>query len=122
MHLNHLNLVVADIAQMTEFFERFLSFRCLDRRGEALAVLEGADGFLLVLMRPPISETAAYPVNFHVGFYVDSEEAVRAKHAELRDAGLEPDDVQRLQRAAAPTFTFYCRAPSGLLVEVSSRA
>jgi catechol 2,3-dioxygenase-like lactoylglutathione lyase family enzyme len=132
LNLNHLNLVVADVAQMTGFFERFFAFRCLDRRGDALAVLQGqgqgdgVEGFLLVLMRPAAGESAgsdapAYPASFHIGFYVDGEPAVRAKHAELRDAGLDVNDVKELHRAGATTVTFYCHAPGGLLVEVSSR-
>jgi catechol 2,3-dioxygenase-like lactoylglutathione lyase family enzyme len=116
--LNHANLPVADVAGLRAFFVRHFAFAEVATRGrDALAVLRGADGFVLNLMRG--APDAAYPRNFHVGFFVDTPEAVRAKHAELRAAGLTPGDVEALARGGFASVTFYCEAPGGVLVEVS---
>jgi catechol 2,3-dioxygenase-like lactoylglutathione lyase family enzyme len=117
--LNHANLPVADVAGLRAFFVRHFAFAEVATRGrDALAVLRGADGFVLNLMRAA-APSAGYPRNFHVGFFVDTPEAVRAKHAELRAAGLAPSDVEALARGGFASVTFYCEAPGGVLVEVS---
>jgi len=120
--LNHANLPVADVAGLRAFFVRHFAFAEVATRGrDALAVLRGADGFVLNLMRAaaPNGGAVGYPRNFHVGFFVDTPEAVRAKHAELRAAGLAPGDVEALARGGFASVTFYCEAPGGVLVEVS---
>ncbi len=123
MHLNHLNLVTPDVAALAAFFRRFFGFELAAMRGaDAFALLRGADGFTLSLMKPGKAEQAAYPENFHVGFFVETPESVRAKHAELSEAGLAPGEVQELGRAGSVMTTFYCKAPGGLLVEVASTA
>ena len=117
--LNHANLPVADVAGLRAFFVRHFAFAEVATRGrDALAVLRGADGFVLNLMRAA-APGGGYPRNFHVGFFVDTPEAVRAKHAELRAAGLTPGDVEALARGGFASVTFYCEAPGGVLVEVS---
>ena len=118
MRLNHANLPVAEVAALRDFFVRHFEFHEVATRGrDALTVLRGPDGFLLNLMRG--AETT-YPRNFHVGFYVDSPAAVRAKHAELQAAGSGPGAVEALTRGGFASVTFYCVAPGGVLVEVSS--
>ena len=116
LRLNHANLPVADVAPLRDFFVRHFAFTEVAARG-GLAVLRGGDGFVLNLMRA--AGGAEYPRNFHVGFFVDTPEAVRAKHAELRAAGLAPGDVEALARGGFASVTFYCEAPGGVLVEVS---
>ena len=122
MQLNHLNLVTPDVPALCDFFTRFFGFGLLDMRGRgAFAVLRGADGFALNLMRNGRDgATAAYPDGFHVGFLVDRPDEVLAKHRELDEAGFQPGEVQRLTRGGAPTIIFYCEAPGGILVEVSA--
>ena len=117
LRLNHANLPVADVAPLRDFFVRHFAFTEVASRG-ALAVLRGGDGFVLNLMRA--ADGAEYPRNFHVGFFVDTPDAVRAKHVELRDAGAAPGDVETLARGGFASVTFYCDAPGGVLVEVSA--
>jgi catechol 2,3-dioxygenase-like lactoylglutathione lyase family enzyme len=119
--LNHANLVTAEVAALAGFFTSHFGFELVAMRGkDAFAVLQGSDGFALNLMKPGKGEAAAYPDGFHVGFFVGKADGVRAKHAELADAGLQPGEVQELTRGGIKSTIFYCHAPGGLLVEVSA--
>jgi catechol 2,3-dioxygenase-like lactoylglutathione lyase family enzyme len=116
MRLNHANLPVAEVAPLRDFFVRHFAFTQVAGR-DTLAVLRGSDGFVLNLMR---GAGAEYPRNFHVGFFVETPDEVRAKHAELRDAGVAVGDVEALARGGSSSVTFYCEAPGGVLVEVTA--
>lgn len=123
LRLNHANLPVADVASLRDFFVRHFGFRTLTTRGhDAFVVLEGEDGFILNLMRNRPSEGSGFPENFHIGFFVDTPATVRAKHAELSAAGVEAGAVEDLKRGGYASVTFYCHAPNGILVEVTSPA
>ena len=119
LRLNHANLPVTEVAALRDFFVRHFAFTEIATRGrDAMTVMRGADGFVLNLMRA--SATADYPRNFHVGFFVDTADDVHAKHAELRAAGIDAGAVEQLARGGFASVTFYCEAPGGVLVEVSS--
>ncbi|TGQ65493.1 VOC family protein [Mesorhizobium sp. M00.F.Ca.ET.186.01.1.1] len=121
MKLNHANLVTSEVAALAGFFTSHFGFELVAMRGkDAFAILRGADGFALNLMIPGKGEAATYPEGFHVGFFVDSPGLVRRKQAELADAGFAPGEVQELTRGGVSSTTFYCSAPGGILVEVSS--
>ena len=120
MHLNHANLPVADVAGLRAFFVDHFDFAVLDSRGpDAFAVLRGEDGFILNLMRAGAGDRG-FPSGFHVGFLVAGRAAVEAKHAELVAAGHDAGAVADLTRGDWASTTFYCRAPGGVLVEVSA--
>jgi len=76
--LNHLNLVVADLDAAAGFFADHFGF-AVRTRYAALAVLDGAGGFVLVLSTTP--EALTYPPGFHVGFLVDDAATVDAEYA-----------------------------------------
>ncbi len=119
--LNHANLPVADVAALRDFFVRHFGFRVVLTRGQdGFVVLEGDGGFVLNLMRHRPREGAGYPDGFHVGFFLDAPADVRAKHAELAAAAVDVGEVGDVVRGGWASTTFYCRAPNGLLVEVSS--
>ncbi|BCH30746.1 glyoxalase [Mesorhizobium sp. L-8-10] len=121
MKLNHANLCTTDVAGLADFFTRHFGFELVAMRGnDAFAILRGTDGFALNLMRPGKGGGADYPEGFHIGFLIDDGDEVRAKHAEMTEAGLRPDEIQNLMRGGAATTVFYCLAPGGLLVEVSA--
>jgi catechol 2,3-dioxygenase-like lactoylglutathione lyase family enzyme len=121
MKLNHANLVTSEVAALAGFFTSHFGFELVAMRGkDAFAILRGADCFALNLMIPGKGEPATYPDGFHVGFFVGKPDIVRAKQAELADAGLAPGEVQELTRGGVNSTTFYCLAPGGILVEVSS--
>ncbi len=51
MKLNHINLVVANVAEAIQFFEKYFGFTCSAVKGnDLISVLKGNDGFELVLM------------------------------------------------------------------------
>jgi lactoylglutathione lyase len=51
LKLNHVNLTVSDVPGLATFFERAFAFTVTERRGNgSFAVLEGEDGFVLILM------------------------------------------------------------------------
>lgn len=114
--LNHLNLVVSDLDAADTWFTTYFPFSVRTRH-RGLTVLDGADGFVLVLMRARES-APDYPAGFHIGFLVDDEEAVDAEYARLTAAGL---DVPRPPRRMRGTYGFYFTAIDGVLLEVSAR-
>jgi len=122
MHtLNHINLSTSDVPGLTDFFERCLNFKVTERRGTGkFSVLEGEDGFALILMHGKDAANSSYPAMFHVGFIVEDEAKVRATHQRMIDAGYAAPSPERIQRGGPPTFGFYHSAPGGILVEVST--
>lgn len=114
--LNHLNLPVASVTPLQEFFVRHFDFTALTLRGDSFAVLRGDDGFILNIMRDTANH--GFPENFHIGFFYDSTDEVRARHVELTNAGVETGPVEEISRAGYKSLTFYCHAPSKILVEV----
>ncbi|QND58186.1 VOC family protein [Mesorhizobium huakuii] len=121
MKLNHLNLTTSEVAALAGFFTSHFGFELVAMRGkQAFAILRGADGFSLNLMTPGKGEPAAYPDSFHVGFFIGNPDLVHAKQAELAEAGFAPGEAQDLTRGGVDSTSFYCLAPGGILIEVSS--
>ncbi|MEP6733126.1 MAG: VOC family protein [bacterium] len=118
--LNHANLPVADVVPLRDFFVRHFGFaRLSEGSDDAFAVMRGASGFILNIMRKAPSDAGAFPKNFHVGFMVDTPAEVHATHARLAADGVETGDVEAITRRGVSSVTFYCTAPNGILVEVS---
>jgi catechol 2,3-dioxygenase-like lactoylglutathione lyase family enzyme len=120
MKLNHANLAVADVGATIAFFERFLGFTVLANRNDAFAVLDDGHGFVFNLMVPAKGEVVACSRNFHLGFFVADEAAVRDKHAELVAGGVETGDIQFHKRGPTGSVGFYCMTPGGFLIEVAA--
>lgn len=119
--LNHANLPVPDVPALRDVFVNHFEFTEVTSRGrDSFAVLRGPDGFMLILMRAP-EGAAGFPDKFHVGFLVDDPARVGVKHAELRAAGVTIGDIDEHTRSGFATTTFYCTAPGGILVEVSTK-
>lgn len=107
MKLNHLNLTVKDVPAARSFFENYLDFTSADSKpNDTLSVLNGADGFLLVLMNERLNQQGnnAYPDAFHIGFYLKDEAAVISLFEKLKAGGItleqEPQQIRK-------TFGFY---------------
>jgi catechol 2,3-dioxygenase-like lactoylglutathione lyase family enzyme len=93
MKLNHINLVVTNVAEAIHFFETYFNFNCIDVKGDdAIAILQGTDGFELVLMSATMikNEEFNYPANFHVGFKQNKQDDVDSIYRQLKVNGLEP--------------------------------
>ena len=80
-------------------------------------MLDGANGFVLVLMRAR-EAAPAYPGGFHVGFLVADEAAVDAEYARLTTAGIE---IPKPPRSMRGTYGFYFTALDEILFEVAAR-
>ena len=75
LKLNHINLPVTDVAASAGFFEQYFNFKTIEVKGNnMLAILEGDDGFILVLMADTFNRNgnSIYPDVFHIGFLVDT--------------------------------------------------
>ena len=87
MKLNHINLVVNDVAKVARFFETFFDFKCNEIKGNnVVAILKGTDDFTLVIMKSKESGPR-YPESFHIGFMQESPDKVIELHKKLKVAG-----------------------------------
>ena len=122
-NLNHINLAVSNVPELTRFFQAGFNFRVAEQRGTGkFAVLIGEDNFALILMHDKNVTATTYPGVFHVGFLVDSTEQVNQHHTRLIEAGFDVPTPAILERGGPKTFGFYCHAPGGVMVEVSTPA
>ncbi|MFP5393105.1 MAG: VOC family protein [Gammaproteobacteria bacterium] len=114
MQLNHIDLPVPDVVAATRFFVDGFGFSILEQRGrDGMAILSGP-GMVLVLAHAP---DAVYPPTFHIGFLQDSAQAVHDAWRHLQACGVDAP-APKVMRGS---LLFYCRAPGGVLVEVSYR-
>jgi catechol 2,3-dioxygenase-like lactoylglutathione lyase family enzyme len=119
--LNHTNLTTYDVPALTDFFTSIFDFQVMEKRGDKLAVLRNADGFVLTLMFDKrMTPDQGYPGLFHVGFLQPTQHAVEAMYTALTTHSYTAPAPARLRRGGPPTYGFYCNAPGGVLVEVST--
>jgi catechol 2,3-dioxygenase-like lactoylglutathione lyase family enzyme len=112
--LNHLNLTVTDVRAAREFLERYFGLKQMGGNA-GMAFLTDEDGFVLTLMKAGRAAKVAYPGNFHVGFFIESEAKVDEIHRRLREDGF---DVPAPERHHA--YGFYVEAPGGFTVELGA--
>jgi predicted enzyme related to lactoylglutathione lyase len=104
MKLNHINLVVTNVATAIQFFEHYFDFKCVETKGDNIvAVLKGSDDFTLVIMKSRDGEPQ-YPHAFHIGFMQDSQQEVIDIHTKLKNAGF---DVGEGPKNIRDSFGFY---------------
>jgi catechol-2,3-dioxygenase len=119
--LNHANLTTYDVPALQAFFERIFDLRTVDTHGDKFSMLQDAKGFLLALMFDKhMTPEHGYPGFFHVGFLQDSRSSVDDRYTALAAAGYEAPTPVMLQRGGPPAYGFYCNAPGGVRVEVST--
>ena len=115
MKFNHLSFPSNDVAATTEFFvrqlgctaERFGSFMALKRAGFDI-IIEDAG-----------TRKVAWPHNFHLGFELESVDAVRSLYMRFKEEGVHmASEVFRHERGSR----IFCEAPGGLLFEINTRA
>lgn len=114
MTLNHVNLAVADVPQLQAFLATYFGLRPLGKASPALTVLRDDAGLVLTLSNFDRASQVSYPEHFHIGFVQESEAQVDALYAQLRADGVEASAPRRFHGS----WTFYLRAPGGLLIEV----
>jgi catechol 2,3-dioxygenase-like lactoylglutathione lyase family enzyme len=115
MHINHIDIPVPDIAATRDFFVNQLGFAHVATLGQdRLAILKDDHGTVLVLSR---AKNGSAPADgFHIGFLLESRDAVDAMNERLQ-TGLS---------CAAPRdmhggYVFYFEAPGPILIEVGHR-
>jgi catechol-2,3-dioxygenase len=115
MKLNHINLPVNDVGNTVSFFEQYFGFTCTEVKGDfIIAVLKGADDFILVLMKA--KETAVYPQAFHIGFLQETKTAVDHIFNSLQNyPSLEIKQPGKIRDSYGFYFDFDC-----ILIEVST--
>jgi catechol 2,3-dioxygenase-like lactoylglutathione lyase family enzyme len=118
MQLNHINLTVANIVSARELFTTYFDFTATDlKTNDTLSILQGKDGFTLVLMSNRMNQNGnnTYPDAFHIGFFLDSEAEVSAKHEQLKAGGVtieqEPQKIRK-------SFGFYFHFQS-IMIEIA---
>ena len=119
--LNHANLTTYDVPALRTFLEGIFDLHTLETRGDKFAILRDPKGFILTLMFDKhMTPEHGYPGLFHVGFLQDSRGSVDDRHAAVAGAGYEAPLPAMLQRGGQPAYGFYCNAPGGVTVEVST--
>lgn len=114
-----MNLAVPDIETTAKFFEKHFSFRIRKMLGSVIAILEGSDGFVLVLSNLPKSEKTAYPADFHIGFYQETPGQVSTLLEKLKADGYA---LEQEAKNIRDRFGFYFYAPGQILTEITCPA
>jgi catechol-2,3-dioxygenase len=119
--INHTNLTTYNVPALTEFFCAVFGFELLEKRNDKLAVLRNPEGFLLTLMYDKrMTPEEGYPGLFHIGFLQPTPVEVDRVHQDLTTRDYEAPQPAKLQRGGPDTYGFYCDAPGGVVVEVST--
>lgn len=119
--LNHLNLTVKDVPALARFFAEALGFTTeFTHPSGHVVLLRDSNNFLLTLMYDKAVSIAPYPSSFHIGLLQCSQGAVHEIHTAITNAGYTAPHPAPLTRGGPRAYDFYCPAPSGVLVEVST--
>jgi catechol 2,3-dioxygenase-like lactoylglutathione lyase family enzyme len=116
MILNHVQLLVRDVAASRAFYAEWFGLGEAVHEEPDFVILRDAAGGLLALHagRPAAAVEDAFHHSFHLGFQVPTAEDVEAFHERARAAGLEELAFER-----AGGFSFArVRDPDGHAVEV----
>lgn len=114
MQLNHLNLTVTDVQAASTFLETYFGLRSMGGNA-GMAFLSDENGFVLTLMKAGKTTNVAYPGNFHIGFFVESEAKVDEINHRLQADGYAVAPPERHH-----AYTFYVAAPGGFTVELGA--
>ncbi len=118
MKLNHINLPVHDVNATRDFLTKYFGMVTMMDLGENfLAMLTDEGGMVLNLSHfdKAGSDEIVYHRDFHVGFFVDSNEEVDRVHARFVADGVSVNAPRRLEGR----YAFYLQAPGGFPVEVA---
>ncbi len=114
MKLNHINLVVSNVANAVQFFEKYFDFKCTQIKGDHIvAILKGPDDFTLVILKNK-EDSSVYPDFFHIGFMLESVEQVMGVYYKLKNGGVVVDQEPKKIR---DSFGFYFNFEN-LMIEV----
>ena len=111
MRLNHLTLLVEDVAGTRDFLQKYFDMKNMGKPTDHMSFLTDDNGMVMGIFK---SKGAQYPEGFHIGFIQPSEEKVNEIHQQMIRDGLEAESPRKLHGS----WTFYYRCPGGFLVEV----
>ncbi len=115
MTLNHLSFPSRDVVATAAFFERQLGCTVTPFGTSRLAKRPGFD----IVIEDASTRTVDWPENFHLGFELDTVDAVREAHRRFAADGVTmKSDVFHHPRGSR----FFCEAPGGLLFEINTRS
>ena len=115
MTINHINLVVSNVAAARNLFETNFGFTCTLNKGDnVIAVLENQEHFTLVLMTD--KGDMKYPANFHIGFLMQTTQEVSDTYQLLKKNGIP---VERAPGKVRNSFAFYFRFDT-FMIEVGT--
>lgn len=114
MDLNHLNLRVRDADACRDFYEAHFGFRPAFE-AEGGFFVRNDDGFLLALI--PADPHQPLPDGVHIGFGLDTPDAVVAMQSSLQAAGVRTGELQD-SRPGEGYVTFRCWDPDGTEIEL----
>ena len=118
---HHIGLTVSDLEASAGFFTSLLGWSEVRRNPDYPAIFV-SDGRIMVTLWATKEEPAtAFDKNrnvglHHVAFLVDSEDALNALHARLKDNGIRIEFAPELLRQG-PAKHMMCYEPSGIRVE-----
>jgi catechol 2,3-dioxygenase-like lactoylglutathione lyase family enzyme len=113
MKLNHVDLVVNEIAENRDFLARWFGMR-VEQEDETICLLRDGGGLLLILRRAEPGEAADYPRDFHLGFFLPEEATVTRLFDEM-----VRQEIRFTQRVEGRPAKFRCLTPADLLIEVA---
>lgn len=117
MILNHINLAVSDVQRAREFLVKYFGLDPGGKPGnDTIAFLRDENGMVLTLTNIDRATEVTYPGAFHIGFGQESPERVDEINRRLKEDGFEVDPPRKLHGC----WTFYFRAPGGVVIEVLS--
>ena len=121
MNLNHINIPVDDVAANRDFFKKYFDMTTVFEVGKPTLTGTGlADKAGTLFNITHFDETETEPIvyhhDFHIGFFVDTDEEVDAIYARLAAGGLV---IAEAPKKEFGRYTFYVKAPGGFDVEVA---
>lgn len=114
MKVNHIHLMVTDVGAASGFVEKYFGIQ-KQWGNDGLTVLQDNDGLVLTMMKMARTGSQLYPDNFHIGFFVESEEKVNLLYQRLKDDGYDLAPPERHH-----SYSFYIQAPGGFTIEVGA--
>jgi catechol 2,3-dioxygenase-like lactoylglutathione lyase family enzyme len=118
VRLNHINLPVADVAADRDFYTKYFEMVTVHEVGNNfLAILQDDDGMVLNLSHFDKNSTdqVQYHRDFHIGFFVDTNEEVDSMHARIAD-GIPGVQAPKKREGR---YGFYVTSPGGIVTEVA---
>ncbi len=113
MQLNHIHLMVTDVAKAADFFTQHFGLSII-HASPKLTSLRDAKGLILTLM---YTADAAYPKYFHIGFFVADRIEVLRIYGTLKQSGIDTNPPADTNHG----YSFYVSVPGGCLLEVGSQ-